>query len=321
MGMGSDGLKSEQRPPVICLMGPTASGKTALACRWYEQGRYRLISVDSALVYRRMDIGTAKPSPAEQAQYPHALIDVREPHQSYSVADFLQDAHAQIAAAHVEGATPILVGGTLMYFNALLHGLAPGLPSADAPTRAQIEALADAQGWEAVHAELQRVDAITAARFLPSDRQRVLRALEVYRLTGKPLSAWHAEQAQASDPLASAPYAYRLVALLPQRPVLHERIALRLQQMWAQGLMEEVAALRTDPRLHAELPSMRAVGYRQVWQYLAGEPGAAADQVELQDRVLFATRQLAKRQYTWLRSLQRQLPLLTIESPEHVDCP
>lgn len=310
-----------EKKPVIALMGPTASGKTALACRWHDQGGYRLISVDSALVYRRMDIGTAKPSAAELQQYPHALIDVREPHEVYSVADFLADAQREITLAHAQGLTPVLVGGTMMYFNALFNGLAEGLPSADAGVRADIEALAATGGWGAVYAELQRVDPVTAARFLPSDRQRILRALEVYRVSGRPLSDWHAAQQRQPSGPECWPHDYRLYALLPARDWLHQRIALRLEQMWAGGLLAEVEALRTDPRLHADLPSMRAVGYRQVWQYLAGDPEGAKSLAEVQDRVLFATRQLAKRQYTWLRGLSRQLPLHTIVDAAAMDCP
>ncbi len=305
------------KKPVVCLMGPTASGKTALACRWHDQAAgdragVRLISVDSALVYRRLDIGTAKPSKAEQARHPHALIDLIEPHDTYSVGMFLDDVAREIEASHALGLTPVLVGGTMMYFNALLHGLADGLPRADPHIRQDIEALAAQEGWTAVHAALQAVDPVTAARFLPSDRQRVLRALEVYRISGQPLSVWHAKQhTQPSG--QNWPHDYRLFALLPEREGLHQRIAMRLTQMWQQGLLEEVQTLRQDPRLHADLPSMRAVGYRQVWAYLDQGDGAARTRAELEDRVLFATRQLAKRQYTWLRGLARTLPVQALD--------
>lgn len=305
---------ADQRLPVVCLMGPTASGKTALACQLYDQGRYELISVDSALVYRGMDIGTAKPTADEQARYPHALIDILDPDQVYSAADFVQDTTRLVADIHARGKIPLLVGGTMLYFRSLLQGMADGLPEANPKVRAAIEAEAVAVGWDEIHHQLAQVDPRAAQRFLPSDRQRLMRALEVYRITGRAISDLHDEQQ-----VTELPYDYHLYALMPDRAVLHERIALRLEQMWAAGFLDEVKALYQNPKLNAELPSMRSVGYRQVWEYLQACEVGQGDWVDTQNKALFATRQLAKRQYTWLRSLRSQHDIHVFETVHQAD--
>lgn len=287
--------------PVFCLMGPTASGKTALACELYDSGRFELISVDSALVYRGMDIGTAKPTADELARYPHYLIDILAPDQVYSAADFVTDTIDLIQQIHRRGKIPMLVGGTMLYFRSLLQGMAQGLPASDPEVRAAIEAEAAALGWAEIHRQLAAVDPRAAERFAPNDRQRVLRALEVYRLTGHAISDLHDQQT-----FQAWPFRFELFALMPERAWLHQRIELRLQQMWQQGFLEEVQLLKNNPSLHAELPSMRSVGYRQAWEYLELAAPTAADHQQMQDKALFATRQLAKRQYTWLRSLREQ---------------
>jgi tRNA dimethylallyltransferase len=284
------------KPAYIGLAGPTASGKTAAALLLAQHVPVEIISVDSALVYRGMDIGTAKPTPAELAAVPHHLIDIIDPAQSYSAAQFVADAARLIADIQSRGKLPLLVGGTMLYFKALFNGL-DAMPPADAAVRAQIDAEAAAQGWSALHAQLAQVDAITAARLSPNDSQRIQRALEVYRSTGKPLSTHHliAQEAPKNVALAHAP----LISLEPtDRAWLHARIAQRLQTMLQSGLVAEVQALRARGDLHPALPSMRCVGYRQSWEMLDGTFPAT----ELQDRCVFATRQLAKRQITWLRS-------------------
>lgn len=292
---------SEQLP-VTVLMGPTASGKTALACTLYDQGGVELISVDSALVYRYMDIGTAKPTADELIQYPHHLVNIIEPERVYSAAEFVSDATRLIKEIHARGNHPVLVGGTMLYFRSLLQGMADGLPEANPTIRAAIEAEAEHEGWAHIHAQLAAVDPRAAQRFLPSDRQRVMRALEVYRLTGRSISDWHDQQ--VTEPW---PFDYKLFALMPDRAVCHERIALRLAQMWQAGFVDEVKALRQRSDLKSDMPSMRAVGYRQVWEYLdAIERGESVEYSQMQDKALFATRQLAKRQYTWLRNLREQ---------------
>ncbi len=309
--------KDFEHPPTVCLMGPTASGKTALACELYDTGRYEIVSVDSALVYRGLDIGTAKPTQQELVQYPHHLIDLIEPEEVYSAATFVEDAKRLIAEIRQRGKTPLLVGGTMLYFRSLLSGMAE-MPAANPEVRGEITAQAEQHGWEWIHQQLALVDPRAAQRFLPSDRQRVMRALEVFRISGRAISDFHdaQETQQSSDQ-------YTIYALVPDRALLHERIALRLAQMWAAGFMDEVRELRKRPYLHAELPSMRAVGYRQVWEYLDQLDAASIGQrnagkateyrltpdsnkkiLDMQDRALFATRQLAKRQYTWIRSLR-----------------
>ncbi len=301
--------------PVINLMGPTASGKTALACTLYEQGNYELISVDSALVYQDMDIGTAKPTKEEQARYPHHLIDIISPLEVYSAAQFVDDASALIDDMHTRGKTPILVGGTMLYFKALLEGLSSNLPSANYDVRAAIEDKAAREGWGAVYAELCAVDPLAGQKFKVSDKQRIIRALEVFKLTGQPITKLQAEQPK------NLPYKYNFhnYALMPDRVELHKRIQLRLDQMWNIGFLNEVINLMNKYDLNENMPSMRSVGYRQALDFLNNSDKSPEKQREMEDKALFATRQLAKRQYTWLRSLQEQhkfTTYLTIEQAQ-----
>jgi tRNA dimethylallyltransferase len=309
--------------PWIGLAGPTASGKTAVTLRLARHLPIEVISVDSALVYRGMDIGTAKPSLAEQAQVPHHLIDLIDPRQAYSAAQFVQDAQRLIGDVHARGRLPLLVGGTMLYFKALMHGI-DALPQADAAVRAAIDAEAAQHGWPALHAELARVDPTTAARLAPNDAQRIQRALEVHRLTGLPLASFHhrdrdrtpaGSAAQGPSGLAAAAAAANpapdpagtLLSLEPvRREWLHRRIAERFDAMLAQGLLDEVQALRARGDLHTGLPSMRCVGYRQAWEALDAGLSGPALQAAVRERGIVATRQLAKRQLTWLRSLPRQ---------------
>ncbi|MEQ4256710.1 tRNA (adenosine(37)-N6)-dimethylallyltransferase MiaA [Pseudomonas syringae] len=290
-------------PPAIFLMGPTAAGKTDLAIELTKVLPCELISVDSALVYRGMDIGTAKPSKTQLAEHPHRLIDILDPAQSYSAADFRSDALAAMAEITARGNIPLLVGGTMLYFKALLDGLAD-MPAADAQVRAQLEADAQAFGWQALHDQLAVVDPVSAARIHPNDPQRLIRALEVYRVSGMSMTAHREQQtAQSTEAAASGrqqlPYTVANLAIAPaDRKVLHQRIALRFEQMLDQGFLDEVLALRSRGDLHSGLPSMRAVGYRQVWDHLDGK----LTRDEMQERGIIATRQLAKRQFTWLRS-------------------
>lgn len=284
-------------------MGPTAAGKTALALALAEALDAEIISVDSALVYRGMDIGTAKPSREELARVPHHLIDIRDPAEPYSAADFRQDAIAAMRAILARGRTPLLVGGTMLYFRVLRAGLAE-LPSADPGVRAAIAALAAQEGWAGVHRELARVDPESAARIRPTDPQRLQRALEVYRLSGRALSDWHREQ----PPPAPLPCRLRPIAIAPaERAELHRRIALRFRAMLGQGFLEEVRALYARGDLDPSLPSIRSVGYRQAWEHIAGRIGYD----EMQERAIMATRQMAKRQLTWLRSWEGLEWLLT----------
>ncbi|EGH94665.1 tRNA (adenosine(37)-N6)-dimethylallyltransferase MiaA [Pseudomonas syringae] len=290
-------------PPAIFLMGPTAAGKTDLAIELSKVLPCELISVDSALVYRGMDIGTAKPSKAQLAEFPHRLIDILDPAQSYSAADFRSDALAAMAQITARGNIPLLVGGTMLYFKALLDGLAD-MPAANTAVRAQLEADAQAFGWQSLHDQLAVVDPVSAARIHPNDPQRLIRALEVYRVSGMSMTAHREQQtAQSTEAAASGcqqlPYTVANLAIAPaDRKVLHQRIALRFEQMLDQGLLDEVLALRSRGDLHAGLPSIRAVGYRQVWDHLDGK----LTREEMQERGIIATRQLAKRQFTWLRS-------------------
>jgi len=290
-------------PPAIFLMGPTASGKTDLAIELTKVLPCELISVDSALVYRGMDIGTAKPSKALLNKFPHRLIDILDPSQSYSAADFRSDALSAMAEITARGKIPLLVGGTMLYFKALLDGLAD-MPAANLEIRAQLEAEAASRGWQALHDELAAIDPVSAARIHPNDPQRLSRALEVYRVSGLSMTAHREQQsAQSTEAAASGrhqlPYTVANLAIAPvDRKVLHDRIAQRFTQMLDQGFVEEVVALRSRGDLHSNLPSIRAVGYRQVWDHLDGK----LTHDEMQERGIIATRQLAKRQFTWLRS-------------------
>ncbi|MCW3147219.1 tRNA (adenosine(37)-N6)-dimethylallyltransferase MiaA [Stutzerimonas stutzeri] len=289
-------------PPAIFLMGPTASGKTDLALELARVLPCELISVDSALVYRGMDIGTAKPSRELLAEYPHRLVDIRDPAQSYSAAEFCADALNAMAEATAAGRIPLLVGGTMLYFKALRDGLAD-MPGADAAVRAELEAFAAGEGLQALHRQLAEVDPESAARIHPNDPQRLVRALEVYRVSGLSMTEHRARQrsqkAGADAPGAgNLPYTVAHLSIAPaQRSVLHQRIEQRFLRMVEQGFVEEVEALRCRGDLHSGLPSIRAVGYRQVWDYLDGN----LSREEMVQRGIIATRQLAKRQFTWLR--------------------
>ena len=284
------------RPDAVLLMGPTASGKSAVAMRIADAFPVEIVSVDSAQVYRDMTVGTAKPTVAERERVPHHLIDIMSPVDRYSAASFARDAHSLIEAIQARGRIPLLVGGTMLYFRALTQGL-DALPEANAEVRADIDARATQVGWPALHRELADVDQETAARLNPNDRQRIQRALEVFRITGQPLSSL---LKQATRPTASTTQ-YLSIALVPRdRAVLHRRIAERFERMLSAGLVDEVRTLRDRyPELTADLPSMRAVGYRQALEHLDG----AYDATELRERGIYATRQLAKRQLTWLRAM------------------
>lgn len=282
-----------ERPLVLALMGPTASGKTALAIELAQRYDGEIVSVDSALVYRGLDIGSAKPDLAERAGIAHHLIDIREPEQPYSAGEFAVDARAAVDAVLARGRLPLLVGGTGLYFRALLGGLS-SMPASDPAVRAGIEAEAAVRGWAALHAELAAIDPPAAARIRPSDPQRITRALEVWRLSGRPISDW-----QSDAPLSPRPpwRVLKLVLAPVDRALLHARIALRFERMLAGGFLDEVRSLLARPGLHPELPAMRAVGYRQAWRHLRGETSAS----EFLAEGIAATRQLAKRQLTWLR--------------------
>ncbi len=282
-----------RKPLALAILGPTASGKSALAMQLAQRLPCEIVSVDSAQVFRHMDVGTAKPTPAERAAVPHHLIDLINPEQSYSAAQFRSDAIPAVAAIHARGRLPLLVGGTMLYVKALTEGLS-ALPQADPALRREIEAQAAARGWPALHAELAQLDAQAAARLQPTDAQRIQRALEVVRLTGRPLAEAYAQK--SAQPL---PFRLHLIGLAPSdRALLHRRIEQRFEAMLAHGLVDELAALRRSYRLHAGLPAMRCVGYRQAWSHLEGEYGKD----ELRDRGIYATRQLAKRQLTWMNN-------------------
>jgi len=275
-------------------MGPTASGKTALALALCDALPCDIISVDSALIYRDMDIGTAKPTTEELAKYPHRLINLRDATQSYSAADFCHDALAEIAKIRANNRIPLLVGGTMMYFKSLIDGISP-LPAANSDIRQKIESEAEQHGWQALHEQLQKVDSVSAKRIHPNDPQRITRALEVFRLTGSTLTELTEIKGTKLDGDIIQ------LAITPQeRSTLHARIELRFQQMIEQGFEQEVVKLKVRGDLHENLPSIRCVGYRQMWQYLNGE----SDHKEMIFRGVCATRQLAKRQLTWLRSWQ-----------------
>lgn len=286
-------------------MGPTASRKTEFAVSLCKRFPCDVISVDSALVYRGMNIGTAKPDAATLARVPHRLIDIRDPEESYSAGEFVRDARAEMQEIHARGRIPLLVGGTMMYFRALTEGIAD-LPKADAEIRREIDALAAHAGWAAVHRELAAVDPAAAGRINPNDSQRLQRALEVYRMSGKTLTDW---QSEARPPPSDIDY-LKVGLQVEPRSVLHERIALRLSQMVERGFVDEVRRLRERPGLTEQSPSMRSVGYRQFWQFLDGR--LTLEQAS--DRALFATRQLAKRQFTWLRSEKSVFTLNPLEA-------
>ncbi len=288
---------NDTRPLAIALMGPTASGKTALALDWAQRLGGEIVSVDSALVYRGLDIGAAKPSASEMARVPHHLVDLREPWQPYSAAAFALDARKALDDIAARGKLPILAGGTGLYFHALLQGLS-SMPGADAAIRAQLAAEADARGWSALHADLAAIDPDAGARIHPTDAQRIQRALEVHRLSGRSISEWRRDPPPPRLPFK----VLKLVLAPPQRAVLHERIERRFDLMLEAGFLDEVRRLRAIPELQAhprplELPALRAVGYRQAWEHLDG----ITDPAGFRDRAIYATRQLAKRQFTWLR--------------------
>ncbi|MCK5875148.1 MAG: tRNA (adenosine(37)-N6)-dimethylallyltransferase MiaA [Alcanivoracaceae bacterium] len=289
--------------PVVFLMGPTCSGKTGAAVELVQRLPLEIINVDSALVYQGLEIGAARPEPEVLAKAPHRLLGFLDPAEPYSAARFREDALREIADIHAAGRVPLLVGGTMLYFKALQQGLAD-LPAADPQVRAGIDAIAREHGWPEVHRLLAEVDPETAARLKPNDGQRLQRALEVYRISGEPLSALHRRQQSValsdteSGGLPAFPYTANCFALAPaSRALLHERIAIRFHAMLEQGLVAEVEKLRQRADLHRELPAIKAVGYRQVWDYLDGRCGYE----EMVERGIIATRQLAKRQFTWLR--------------------
>ncbi|HDW7093223.1 TPA: tRNA (adenosine(37)-N6)-dimethylallyltransferase MiaA [Yersinia enterocolitica] len=284
-------IENLDQPPAIFIMGPTASGKTALSIALRQRLPVELVSVDSALIYRGMDIGTAKPSAEELALAPHRLIDIRDPAESYSAADFRKDALKEMADITAAGRIPLLVGGTMLYFKALLDGLSP-LPSADPQMRQRIEQQAAEVGWEALHQQLAEIDPVAAARIHPNDPQRLSRALEVFFISGKTLT----ELTKISG--ETLPYRVHQFAIAPvSRELLHQRIELRFHQMLDAGFETEARALFDRGDLHTDMPAIRCVGYRQMWSYLSGE----IDYDEMVYRGICATRQLAKRQMTWLR--------------------
>jgi len=287
---------SSAKPNVICLMGPTASGKTSLAVDLVQQHPFQIVSVDSAQIYQQMNIGTGKPQKGVLDIAPHRLIDFIDPAVPYSASQFRTDAFREIDEILEVGDTPLLVGGTMLYFRVLRDGLAD-MPHADPEVRAEIEKLAQEQGWEAVHQQLAAVDPDSAARIHPNDPQRTQRALEVYRISGKTITSFHAEMRAQQEALL--PYNLHFFAIQPEdRGVLHGQIETRFRQMLNEGLVDEVQALRARGDLNHQLPSIKSVGYRQVWQYLDDE----VDYDGMVERSVIATRQLAKRQLTWLRS-------------------
>ena len=289
------GDQGKRLPTAVALLGPTASGKSALAMAIAARHAVEIISVDSAQVFRGMNVGTAKPTAAERAAVPHHLIDIIDPTDAYSAARFRADTLKLMQDISARGRTPLLVGGTMLYYKSLREGLSD-LPAADPVLRAVIELEASRHGWPHMHARLAEVDPPTAARLKPTDAQRIQRALEVHHLTGKPLSSLQ----QRSGVLLDLPVRLVGMALAPsERAVLHQRIAARFDSMLAAGLVEELQELQKNKALHADLPAMRCVGYRQAWAYLAGD----YDRATLRDKGVFATRQLAKRQLTWLRSM------------------
>ena len=300
------------KPQALAIAGPTASGKTglalAIAAHLQDQGGAEIISVDSALVFKGMNIGTAKPSASELAAVPHHLIDIRDPLNAYSAAEFAHDALACVADIRSRGKMPILVGGTMLYFKALMEGL-NDMPAANAEIRAGIQAEAENLGWPAMHAVLRQVDPLTAARLAPADSQRISRALEVFRISGKALSSFHQLNVAPAEPANSNALHWANAPLLSLEPTdrswLHKRIEQRFDDMLTNGFLDEVKVLRARGDLTPDLPAMRCVGYRQAWEALDG----TLPMSELRDRGVFATRQLAKRQITWLRSLPQRTVL------------
>ncbi|MBI0006240.1 tRNA (adenosine(37)-N6)-dimethylallyltransferase MiaA [Gilliamella sp. W8126] len=293
---------------IISLMGPTASGKTAFAMELYNKYPIDIISVDSALIYRGMDIGSAKPTKQEQQEYPHKLIDICDPAESYSAANFRHDAIEEIEKSLSNGRTPLLVGGTMLYFKALIEGLSP-LPAADSDIRQQIEEKANKLGWQAIHEELKKVDPVSAQRIHPNDPQRLNRALEVYLISGKSLTELTQESGEA------LPYDIMQLAIMPEdRAELHQRIEQRFLQMLDQGFEDEVKTLMLRSDLHTNLPSIRCVGYRQMWEYLNGD----ISYDEMVFKGICATRQLAKRQITWLRGWKQPITWLNQDNKDTV---
>ena len=318
-------MTSEQ--PVITIVGPTASGKSSLAMAIARSAKQlgqtiEIISMDSALVYKGMDIGTAKPSKSEMQEVPHHGIDIAEPEDPYSAAKFAHDAKQWLKEIRARNNIPLIVGGTMLYWRALAHGLS-NMPAASPEIRAEIESRAAKLGWPAIHEELAQVDPETAARLEKNDAQRVQRALEIYLQSGKPMSEWLQEQpkdsgrGEGSGEDHSTPMNLRLISIEPSdRSVLHERIAKRFEIMMAEGFLDEMKALRQNPRLHPDLPSMRAVGYRQAWDHLDGNITFQ----EFQDQAIAATRQLAKRQLTWLRGMQTKEVIDSLDESQMKQC-
>ena len=318
-------MTSEQ--PVITIVGPTASGKSSLAMAIARSAKQlgqtiEIISMDSALVYKGMDIGTAKPSKSEMQEVPHHGIDIAEPEDPYSAAKFAHDAKQWLKEIRARNNIPLIVGGTMLYWRALAHGLS-NMPAASPEIRAEIESRAAKLGWPAIHEELAQVDPETAARLEKNDAQRVQRALEIYLQSGKPMSEWLQEQpkdsgrGEGSGEDHNAPMNLRLISIEPSdRSVLHERIAKRFEIMMAAGFLDEMKALRQNPRLHPDLPSMRAVGYRQAWDHLDGNITFQ----EFQDQAIAATRQLAKRQLTWLRGMQTKEVIDSLDESQMKQC-
>lgn len=303
-------MATDDKPVVVCLVGPTAAGKTDLAVQLVQRFPFEIVSVDSAMVYRHMDIGTGKPGPVVLATAPHRLIDIRDPWETFSAGQFCDEASDSIAEICRAGRIPLLVGGTLLYFRALQNGLAP-LPEADPELRRQLDARGTAEGWQALHAELTRVDPAAAVRISPTDRQRIQRALEVFMLTGEPIS-----ELQRTATAASATHFLRVTLVPADRSKLYERIEARFERMMEAGFLQEVERLRNMPELRSNATAMRAVGYRQLWECLDGVISLA----EAKQRAITATRRLAKRQLSWIRSEpdQRQFDCLAPAISEQV---